>query len=98
MSSGAQGPEGMATGETSAEPCLVPCFVLGPVLRVPAGVVGPDVGPLACEPVSATGVAWSGPDEPSLEPPSSRAIPTTSSIASEYASSPVAQPGIQTRS
>ncbi len=86
MSSGAQGPEGIATGETSSVACFFDaCFPAFWVGR-PASAVSGDVGPVADDavtgdPVSATVVARSGPEDPSLEPPSSRAMPTVSSRA-----------------
>ncbi len=53
----------------AVEPAVEP--VVGPVVE---GVVDEDE-------VSATCVARSGPDDPSLDPPSSRAMPTTSRVA-----------------
>ena len=80
MSSGAHGPDGSARGVTSSV-AWCPLVVLWPPAVKP-GVVGPVVGEAVTgELVSATGVARSGPDAPSLEPPSSRARPTTSRTA-----------------
>ena len=81
MSSGAHGPDGSASGTMSSVtwPPLAGWWPVPPVL---VGVVGSDAGGVvAWEPASATCAAWSGPDDPSLEPPSSRAMPTTRSIA-----------------
>jgi hypothetical protein len=62
----------MATGLTVAEPCLLWWCVPRPAL------VGPFV---EADEVSAAGLARSGPDEPSLLPPRSRAMPTTKRTA-----------------
>src|SRR5215213_503171 len=84
MSSGAQGPEGIATGETSSVACFFDAFFAAFFVGRPSPVVSGDVGSVADEPftgdpVSATVVARSGPEDPSLEPPSSRAMPTVNS-------------------
>ena len=71
----AHGPDGIATGLAVTVDCALWLWCRARPVRLP-------VGPALCDDeVSATGVARSGPEEPSLLPPSKRVMPTTSSSA-----------------
>jgi A/G-specific adenine glycosylase len=75
MSAGEHGPDGMTTGVTGSSAMALVCGFV-PVVAG-ARVDGVTEGSA----VSATRAARSGPEEASLEPPSSRATPTTSRTA-----------------
>ncbi len=83
-SSGAQGPLGITIGVGVV--VALAWRSVDPVDGADAAPVGRGLGRRlgrgrAAATSARPGAAWSGPDEPSLEPPSSLAMPTTSRVA-----------------